>query len=219
VTQQPPLPPEPPVVAPTVTIDGLAITNAQAVYQGFRAQRRELGNQLERLNQTREEISENLQTPGIADADKKGLEQRLASVDERIAALDKQIVEADAQIARAIAVPGAAIEMPEPRHGSDDDGIYVLSTIFVFAVLMPLAVAYARRIWRRSAQVITTFPKEVSDRLVRVEQAVEATALEVERIGEGQRFMTKLFTEGPGAASLAGRQPERIPAGPGSQGG
>ena len=33
-----------------------------------------------------------------------------------------------------------------------------------------------------------------------MEQAVEATAVEVERIGEGQRFLTRLFTEGEGSA-------------------
>jgi cytochrome c biogenesis protein ResB len=219
VIQQPPLPPEAPVVTPGVTIDGVAITNAQAVYQGFRAQRRELTNQLERLTGTRSELAARLENSSLSDASKKGLEQRLASMDERIAAVDKQIMETDAQIARSVAVPGAAIDLPEPRHGSDDDGMYVIGTVFVLAVLMPLAIAYSRRIWRRSAKVITTFPKELSDRLIRVEQSVEATALEVERIGEGQRFMTRLFTEGAGAQALVQRQPERIPAGPqGNQG-
>jgi hypothetical protein len=31
---------------------------------------------------------------------------------------------------------------------------------------------------------------------------VEATAVEVERIGEGQRFLTRLFTEGEGARAI-----------------
>jgi hypothetical protein len=35
-----------------------------------------------------------------------------------------------------------------------------------------------------------------------MEQAVEATAVEVERIGEGQRFLTRLFTEGDAARAL-----------------
>ena len=34
-----------------------------------------------------------------------------------------------------------------------------------------------------------------NDRLAHLEQAVDAVAIEVERIGEGQRFMTRLFTE------------------------
>ncbi len=212
--QQPPLPPLPPTPpAGTITIDGVAITNAQAVYQGFRAQRNELRNQLERLTETRGEIAANLQSTTISEADKKGLEQRLASVDERIASVDKQITEADAQIAKAIAVPGASIDLPDVRSGSDDDGVYVLSAIFILAVLMPMALAMSRRIWRRSAKVVTTFPKELADRLIRVEQSVEATAVEIERIGEGQRFMTRLFTEGAGAQSLAQRQAERLPQG------
>lgn len=33
------------------------------------------------------------------------------------------------------------------------------------------------------------------ERLARVEQAVESIAIEVERIGEGQRFVTKLMNE------------------------
>ena len=210
----PPLPPQPPALAqPNVTIDGLAITNAQAVYQGFRAQRRELGNQLDRLTETRDELALGLQNTTMSEASRKGLEQRLTSVDERIASVEKQITEADAQIAKAIAAPGATIELPDHGGGgSNDDGIYVISTVFILVVLMPMAIAMSRRIWRRSAKVITSFPKELSDRLIRVEQAVEATAVEVERIGEGQRFMTRLFTEGPGAQSLAQRDAAQIPA-------
>jgi hypothetical protein len=65
-----------------------------------------------------------------------------------------------------------------------------------------MSIAFARRIWRRSPKVVTQFPKELSERLERVEQTVEATALEIERIGEGQRFMTRIFTEGQGAHAL-----------------
>jgi hypothetical protein len=36
---------------------------------------------------------------------------------------------------------------------------------------------------------------ERDERLVRLEQAVEAIAVEVERIGESQRFLTKVLTE------------------------
>lgn len=37
--------------------------------------------------------------------------------------------------------------------------------------------------------------EEISARLARLEQVAEATALEVERIGEGQRFTTRLLGE------------------------
>ncbi len=36
---------------------------------------------------------------------------------------------------------------------------------------------------------------EISQRLERVESSVEAIAIEMERVGEGQRFVTKLLSE------------------------
>ena len=37
---------------------------------------------------------------------------------------------------------------------------------------------------------------ELEQRMERIERAVEAIAVEVERVGEGQRFVTKLLAEG-----------------------
>ena len=42
---------------------------------------------------------------------------------------------------------------------------------------------------------------ELEGRLERIEQAVDTIALEMERIGEGQRFVTKLLAERPGTLS------------------
>ncbi len=36
---------------------------------------------------------------------------------------------------------------------------------------------------------------ELDARITRVEQAVDAVAIEVERVGEGQRYLTKLLAE------------------------
>ncbi len=38
-------------------------------------------------------------------------------------------------------------------------------------------------------------PPELTERLDRIERAVDVTALEVERIGEGQRFLTRTLSE------------------------
>jgi hypothetical protein len=161
-----------------------------------------LGDQLDQLEQERSDLSRELQQEGINAADKKGMEQRLTSVDERILTLEKQISEADAQVAKAAAVPGAAVDPPQPPRNGPPEEVFVLSAIFMFIFFLPMSIAFARRIWRRSPKVVTQFPKELSERLERVEQTVEATALEIERIGEGQRFMTRIFTEGQGAHAL-----------------
>ena len=38
-------------------------------------------------------------------------------------------------------------------------------------------------------------PGALADRLTHLEHSLDAAAIEIERIGEGQRFMTRLFTE------------------------
>ena len=44
----------------------------------------------------------------------------------------------------------------------------------------------------------------LEERLTRIEQAVDAIAVEVERMGEGQRFVTKLLAERDAPALSAG---------------
>ena len=51
---------------------------------------------------------------------------------------------------------------------------------------------------------------ELEDRLERIEQAVDTIAVEMERIGEGQRFVTKLLAERPSAQQIEQKsQPSR----------
>lgn len=78
-----------------------------------------------------------------------------------------------------------------------DAGILVplgfFAMVATIAVGAPLARAFARRMDRDSKS--GRLAPEVSSRLERIEQAVDAIAIEVERISEGQRFTTKLLTE------------------------
>src|SRR5438105_14230908 len=107
-----------------------------------------------------------------------------------------------AQMATAAAIPGAIVPPPPYVPTGPPDEVYILTGIFMFVVLLPLSIALAKRIWRRGANVITSLPRELTDRLLRLEQTVEATSLEVERIGEGQRFLTRLLTEGEAARAI-----------------
>jgi hypothetical protein len=199
-----------------ITIAGAPLSSPSSVLRGFRAQREELGDQLDNLQQTREQLTQELQQIPAGSAGRTGLEQRIAGIDTRIANLDKAIAEADAQVARASAIPGAIVEPPRIVREGPPEEVFVLGAIFMVVVLLPMSIAMARRIWKRGGQVVAAFPKEIGERLGRLEQAAEATALEVERIGEGQRFLTRLFTEGPqahvltaGASSVASGAVER----------
>ena len=58
---------------------------------------------------------------------------------------------------------------------------------------VPLVRAYTRRL---ESQPRASLPAgDVTARLERIEQAIEAMATEVERVAEGQRFTTKLLSE------------------------
>ena len=67
------------------------------------------------------------------------------------------------------------------------------ATAIICAIGIPLARAYARRLDSEARN--PRVPAEVTTRLERMEQAIEAVAIEVERISEGQRFTTKLLSE------------------------
>ena len=196
-----PTPPSAPA-APVVAAGARSAPSASAIYEGFRAQRNELNNQLEELESTRRDISSELNQIAAGSPERKGLEARMTDVDSRIATVDQMLASNAAQIATASAIPGAIVEPPRIVRDGPPEEAYIVGTIFMFIFLLPISIAFARRIWRRSAAVVTSFPREIADRLTRMEQAVEATAVEVERIGEGQRFLTRLFTEGEGARAI-----------------
>jgi hypothetical protein len=61
----------------------------------------------------------------------------------------------------------------------------------------------------RRERPISAPPDGVQERLDRIEATVDATALEVERIAEGNRFMAKLLADRSGAANPPSR-PERV---------
>ena len=68
------------------------------------------------------------------------------------------------------------------------------ATAIICAIGIPLARAYSRRMDAEARN--PRIPDEVARRLERMEQAIDSVALEVERISEGQRFTTKLLSEG-----------------------
>lgn len=174
----------------------------QAVYRAFSAQRSELDRQLDQLEDKRRGLINEIRELGPIDGPgKTGIEARIAELDKRISDVEKQIAAADQSVAQAAAVPGAVVPDPPHRREGPPEEVFVLSGIFIAAVLFPLAIAYSRRIWKRGAAAVTVFPQELADRLNRLDQAMDSVAIEVERIGEGQRFVTRVMTE-QGARSV-----------------
>lgn len=193
----PPTPPALPGVSGQVVVAPEAAPKAADIYQAFRAQRRVLGQQLEQLEQKRGELSHRLSQPMVGGADRSGLEIRIKEVDQRILSLEKEIAATDAQVSKAAGVHGAMVEEPRFQRSGPPEEVFVMAGLFMVVVLFPLTIAYARRIWRRGSgsAAIVEMPKELGERFTRLEQAVDAIAVEVERVGEGQRYMSRVFTD------------------------
>ena len=87
----------------------------------------------------------------------------------------------------------AAIGGDIPREAVDIVmGFFTMITIIALGV--PIIRLIARRMDRKPLPPATPAP-DTTARLERIEQAVEAVAIEVERIAESQRFSAKLMAE------------------------
>ena len=83
------------------------------------------------------------------------------------------------------------------------EDIIIVAIVFgsLTTVLFPLVRAWSRRIENRGAAP-TEIPADISARLERIERAMESVAIEVERISEGQRFVTKVLADRQETAKL-----------------
>lgn len=193
----------PTVATPTVQVG----SDAAALYRALRDQREVLGEQRQSVENQREDLQQQHQRMSSNDPGRDGVARRMQAMDARLQDLDGQIAKSDAQVAQAAGVPGATIELPRPPRDEnlDMDLVAGLSFVVVLVFAIPMSIAFARRVWRRSARTEVTLPPEMRDRMESLERGMDAIALEVERIGEGQRFVTQ---------ALAERQPvPAIPAG------
>jgi hypothetical protein len=95
---------------------------------------------------------------------------------------------------------------PFPPSGIPPEAIEIaqmfFATIAVIALGIPIIRAITRR-FERGPMLPPAPSPDVVARLERIEQAVEAVAVEVERIAEAQRFSAKLQAE----------QAQRLPRG------
>lgn len=171
------------------------VTNAE-IYRGLQSQREVLRDQRRDLENRREQLVQELRKGQPAES-RPGLEKRITEIDQRLSQIEAQLSSVETDVAEAAALPGATAEPPAlPRNGPPEE-FWALSAFAIFIIGLPLTIAYARRIWRKSAGVhVATLPPELTEKMAALEQGVEAIAVEVERIGEGQRFVTQLLAEG-----------------------
>ena len=189
-----PAPPIPPV--PTISVPGVGVISdvprTAADVQALRAKRSELSNQLESAASRRNRLSSSLK--GKEGADRAGVEARISVLDKRIMQLESDIAETGRQLTLAPSALVASTGSSRQFGGGMDSS--VAPVLFVLLVLAPIALSAARFMWKRALGPTRPTPSpDESRRLERLEQGVDAIAIEVERISEGQRFVTRLLSE------------------------
>jgi hypothetical protein len=225
LTQASPAMPPPPPAAPTpIALQGGA-TGGQAVapaartisrpltreeMSAIRSARGELSNQLTSAEERRSRLVEELR--GTEGQVRAGLEQRIGVLDERIVQLERDIATTGRQLSDARALVGTT----EPARSvsqsfrMDEDVVFGVGSLLMFVFLAPVALAWMRMWWRKPARAShSAADTDSTARLERIEQAVDAIAIEVERVSEAQRYQARLLSEGQGAPAFV--QPARAP--------
>ena len=169
------------------------ISSEQAAF--LRTRRDALSNQLESVQERRNEVADQLRSDETQASERPGLEDRLRVLDERLVQIETDIASNSEQLANAPARgrEGSTV----PANGGRGFPINVngnLLTIFSFALLMPFAIQLARRLFapnRGPSRRELADLAAMQQRMNAMDGAIDAVALEVERIGEGQRFLTQ----------------------------
>lgn len=128
-----------------------------------------------------------------------GVTQQWADVGVQIARVEGDIARLDARIEQKQGI--TTVPPRPPRYpGSNDARIVPAATVLMLALVIPMSLAWARRILRGTPKPSQT-PPDVTMRLERMEHAIDTIAIEVERVSEGQRFVTKILAGRPAAVS------------------
>jgi hypothetical protein len=178
-----------------------AIADAAPSLASLRAQDQALQTQLRSLVARTRELA--ARSRAVSGDERAAVRAQLADVGSQVGQVSSQLASVKTQLALQQATPGGlTLQAPFPPFaapGFDGDNVTAIIIVFFLAVLMPISLAFARRIWRRGSKETPAARSDmIAPRLERLEQAVDAVAIEIERIAEGQRFLTKVLGSGQG---------------------
>ena len=171
-------------------------------YYALKARQEELNSQLETTQERREDLAQQLNSK--SGPDRAGIESRIGILDTRLAQLEGDLASVGREVAQS--APGSLAEpKPQIRYRGYNDGDMVGAGLSGAAILFALFVPFMIRNFRRRKFVPpgTTMPAIGGEKIDRMEQSIEAIAVEIERVSENQRFMTRLMTETQLAGTIA----------------
>jgi hypothetical protein len=207
------------VVPGTPGAPNIPVPQTRQEYRALEARQRKISSQLTSAAGRRNEVAQDLEKARDP-ANQNGLQQRLIVLDDRVARLETELD----QVGRGLsAAPLSALPEGTTQPSRDDrmgEAAQIVSVVVPSALFFVLAMT-AMGMWfkRRGRVAPEARSKAELERLDRLEAAVETIAVEMERVSEGQRFMTRLITEGRTEAPVfgAGARGEalRVPSGGG----
>ncbi len=224
----PPQPPSPPsglALPDGSTIPITGVPGSPNELRGLRERRDVLRDQLERAVSRRSSLVEQLNPEEgrpLAPEARVGIQQRLQALDERIMQIERDQAVTEQQISNAPAEV-LAMESSERYAGNNrvDEGEAAGMAFGAFTVGIMLTLFAGRiRRWRARRRgkntgmnTLTPLPSD-DPRIERLTQTVDAMAEELERIGEGQRFVTQLLSKRQDAvpAAVPAAAPAAAPA-------
>lgn len=222
VPPAPPVPDVPPPALPPTDVAPVAAPAPEPFLVGvprtfreveaLRARRTELSNQLESAAGRRASLAARLRDENVTGADRTGLEQRLRVLDDRIVQLESDMATTGRQLTAADPSLLTTRQLAPRPFDPGPRGVMQVGSFVSLAVLAPVAIAWARLLWRRGSRgpaVASRVEAARDERLARLETAVDAIAIEVERIAEGQRFVTRLIAEPRAQTVTARAEPHR----------
>jgi hypothetical protein len=161
-----------------------------------------LREQVRQLTDKRDELAGNMN-------ERQGID--LEGAQSRLKALDTQLQQAEADLntvtkEMATAAPAELSYDTRTVYLGHDTGDVVgagfAGASIVFALFIPLIYrTFRRRRWVPAGTTQT--PAIANDRVERMEMAIDSIAVEMERVSENQRFMTRLMTETQLAGTIA----------------
>lgn len=205
VPKAPTTPPPPATTVPRTDVPATSspLDLAAKSYDQLRAMYNELSSQRQNLANRRDALGATIN--GTTGANRAGIESRLSVLDANIVTLETEMQVVGQRMAQ---IRGSGT-LANPRdNGRTNPGVVIgtgfLTFIVTMVLIVPFAVRRAKASWIRSGGSMTTpLPVAGNDRLDRIEQAVDAIAIEIERVSENQRFMTRLMTETQLAGTIA----------------
>jgi hypothetical protein len=210
----------------------VGVPTTQAELNSLGLLREELRSQIRSTTQLRQELTNQIaQAAAVNDGSSVAkLQARVRSLDTRSATLEERILQVDDALTNAIArgvtstdveavvaapaapaapaVPGIPPVFERRGPFGEDVASIVLGMTLLFTLI---GVLIHRRAWRRAEKQFATVGSGNRAELQQLQQAVDVIAVEVERISEGQRYVSKLLSERLDVPALADGR-ERVPA-------